>query len=221
MHTVWGLARSLSDETDQIERVAEAKLKAFTGSTSKFYFDVKGKRGFSAPVTARIHILSNNGLPIYDRSSALVERILHLQFEKSFIGREDRGLKSRLYREIDGIFNWALAGYTRIANAPREFTVPARSAKALQHYREQSNPFKVWFEEMIEVTRNPADLIIKLEVLTRHNEWLKERGHRAIADNTCARQIRLIVSDVSETRVTGQVQTARCGNAGPGHTFWK
>ena len=180
MRTVWGLARSLIDETDQIERVAEAKLKAFTGSTSKFYFDVKGRRGFSAPVTARIHILSNNGLPIYDRSSALVERILHLQFDKSYIGREDRGLKLRLYREIDGIFNWALAGYARIAQA-REFTVPARSAKALQHYREQSNPFKVWFDEHVEPTRNhTADQVIKLEVLTKHNEWLKERGHRAI-----------------------------------------
>src|SRR5439155_21032575 len=129
-------------------------------STSKFFFDVKGKPGFAAKPTARIMILSNNGLPIYDRSTALVKRILHLQFDKSFAGKEDTQLRNKLYVEIPGIFNWALAGYARISST-RQFTLPARSAAALRHYEEQSNPFKLWLDDFVEITNNENDVIFK------------------------------------------------------------
>lgn len=198
-----GKLLNLCDETDQIERVAEARIKRFTGSTGKIYFDVKGVRGFSASFTARILIISNNGIPIYDRSTALVSRMLHLQFDKSHVGKEDIGLRARLQGELPGIFNWALTGYARI-RAQREFTLPARSAEALKHYAEASNPFKVWFDDMIEVTGREADYIGKRELLTAHNTWLKEGGHKPISEVLCGRQVRQIASQVKDGKRPAQ-----------------
>jgi putative DNA primase/helicase len=193
-----GKLLNLCDETDQIERLAEAQLKRLTGATSKFFFDVKLKEGFDEPVTARILILSNNGIPVYDRSQAVIARMLHLQYDKSHRENPDTGLKARLFGEAAGIFNWALEGYARI-RATRKFTAPARSAEALRQYEEQSDPFKVWFDEHIEVTQNENSFLFKRrEVLTKHNDWLREGGHKPIADNTCAKQIRLLVPGIKD-----------------------
>jgi putative DNA primase/helicase len=193
-----GKLLNICDETDQIERVNEAKLKRYTGSTAKFFFDLKGVRGFSDYVTARMLIHSNNGIPIYDRSNAVIARMLHLQYDQSNLGKEDDRLREKLYGEAAGIFNWALEGYARI-RANRRFTIPVRSAEALEQYEEQSNPFKVWFEEAVEVTRDQKDFLFKRrELLHSHNEWLKEGGHKPIADNTAAREVRKLVPGIKD-----------------------
>jgi P4 family phage/plasmid primase-like protien len=186
------------DETDQVERLAEAQLKRLTGDTGKFFFNVKHKEGFDEPVTARILILSNNGIPIYDRSQAVLARMLHLQYDKSHRDNPDTGLKARLFAEAPGIFRWALQGYARI-QATRKFTIPRKSKEALLHYQEQSDPFKVWFEENVEVTTDEKLYLFKhRDVLAKHNDWLKEGGHKPIADNTCAKQIRLLVPGIKD-----------------------
>ena len=49
-----------------------------------------------------------------DSSGALASRYVVLMMERSFFGREDLGLATRLLTELPGILNWARAGYLRI-----------------------------------------------------------------------------------------------------------
>jgi putative DNA primase/helicase len=56
-----------------------------------------------------------NELPQFaDSKSALSNRFLVLKFNKSFYGKEDLKLESRLANERAGILNWALTGLDRL-----------------------------------------------------------------------------------------------------------
>jgi putative DNA primase/helicase len=132
------------DETDRIERMHEGIFKTYVGE-GLFFFDVKHKNGFEARPTARILILSNDRLPVSDRSEGLWRRMILLPFKKTFIGQEDPELLQKLMPELAGVFNWAIQGLARLrANG---WTVPAISKAEKAQYVRDCNPARTWIEE--------------------------------------------------------------------------
>lgn len=110
----------------------------------------KHKSDWSGKSGVRFMMLSNDTPQFSDRSNAIGNRMIHVKFRVSFVGREDFGLKARLKTEAAGILNWALAGLARL-EAHGTFTVPESGLEVAQEMKENSNPIGIWVEEMCEM----------------------------------------------------------------------
>lgn len=90
-------------------------------------------------LTARITIASNEFLKVPDHAGALIRRMNLIEFQQSFVGREDFGLEAKLMKEIPGIAIWALEGLRRL-RTNGTFTVPPSSRSALMDMRTANSP---------------------------------------------------------------------------------
>ena len=103
---------SLSGRTDAVV-VAEV-LKSISGE-DPVAVGRKYKTPWIGQLKVRFVLAANEVLSLQDRSGALASRMILLQFEHSFYGREDKGLLDRLRLEKASILNWALEGLKRLA----------------------------------------------------------------------------------------------------------
>jgi putative DNA primase/helicase len=149
MRETVGKLINVVDETDKIERMHEGIFKTYVGE-GLFFFDVKHKDGFQARPTARLLILSNDRLPITDRSQGMWRRMLVLPFKKSFTDKEDTQLLNKLRSELPGIFNWALQGLARLRQQDK-FTSPKVSEAEKEAYKLECNPAKAFLLDTFEV----------------------------------------------------------------------
>ena len=86
-------------------------------------------------------IFSCNGIPMMiDDSGATTNRITVLMFDRSFHGREDRGLATRLIQEAEGVAAWAVEGLRRLLANGGNFTTPQSSIDAMTNMKEENQP---------------------------------------------------------------------------------
>ncbi len=91
--------------------------------------DRKFKDAITALLKCRVTIAANLLPNLPDESLALSARTMILQFNESFLGREETGLKRYLLQnEMPGIMLWALEGLERLTKAG-VFTLPKDAAK--------------------------------------------------------------------------------------------
>ena len=115
------------------------RIKGITGEDT-FHIEYKQVSTFLDMVLPTRLIIACNELPsFYEVSGALSSRILLLQFNQSFVGREDFTLKDRLRGELSGISNWALQGLARL-RANKGFTIPNDTQEAIRDYMEDNSP---------------------------------------------------------------------------------
>ena len=58
---------------------------------------------------------ANEVLALQDRTGALASRLIMLQLEYSWLGKEDTTLfEKKLFPEVSGILNWSLEGLRRL-----------------------------------------------------------------------------------------------------------
>lgn len=107
-------------------------------------------RKFLKPVTvklsARIMIITNELPWLRDASGALVGRFVVLVLRKSFYGKEDIALTSRLLAELPAILGWALDGRDRLQKRGA-FKPPKASDDALREMEELSSPIIAFVSE--------------------------------------------------------------------------
>lgn len=101
--------------------------------------DRKNVEAWIGHLSARIVMLTNEALQLGDASGALVGRLIVLQMRRSFFGKEDRMLTSRLLAELPGIFNWALAGRERLY-ARGHFVQPASAQEMVEEMHDLNSP---------------------------------------------------------------------------------
>src|SRR5262249_53944197 len=79
----------------------------------------KHKDHVTVRLSTRVMILSNELPHLRDDSTALAGRFVTLQLSRSWAGKEDTGLKSRLLKELPGILLWAVEGLRRLRKENR------------------------------------------------------------------------------------------------------
>lgn len=119
----------------------------------------KGQDHFTTKLNTRFMVACNQMPKFFDVSGALASRILILQFNRSFEGVEDRGLKGKLLGEISGIYNWALAGLQRL-RINKEFTIPASMKEAKKEFQDEGSKEGAFLRDccIIERRVNPGNL---------------------------------------------------------------
>jgi putative DNA primase/helicase len=155
--------------------------------------------------------ISCNELPnFHDTSGALAARLLILPFDKSFAGREDRGLLTKLLAELSGIANWGLEGLRRLRDNGR-FSEPERGRQELNQFRRTTDAFGflqdcLWVERGIDpgnldgvrIVEGPLS-ITRPELIGAYTDWSIENG--LTPDKSwIVRRMRVILPKLTESR---------------------
>lgn len=119
-------------------------------------------------------LMLTNELPkLTDASAALASRMLLLQFEKSYLGREDKNMEKRILQELPSILNWAIEGWIRLQERGH-FSQPRSGDKALRDLQELQSPVKAFVREECVVDDDAT--IDKDRLYQAWCDWCKATG---------------------------------------------
>lgn len=130
----------------------------------------------SAVVTrlgTRVMIVSNDLPNLYDSSPAINKRFMLLKLWKSFYGKEDVTLLSKLQKEIAGIACWARDGYCSLRKNGR-FSIPESSRNAVDEWWRDSSPINTFAEECLSVSADARTA--SADMFAAYKAWCDETG---------------------------------------------
>jgi putative DNA primase/helicase len=128
------------------------KLKAATGNDA-LPVERKGKDIQGSAVLPTRWLLSANSMPqLHDASGALAQRMLLLNFNRTFAGREDTGLLDKLLADLPGIAAWAVAGLRDLRQ--HGWAAPAVSQAARNEFRRASSSPLAFLQDCCQVRRD-------------------------------------------------------------------
>lgn len=186
----------ISPKLDQSEAVE--KILRITGEDS-LSVDRKNLPVIHAQIGARFMLMSNLAPRLSDAGAAFVSRMLVLKMESSFLGREDRDLKRKLVGEVrgtkrvggelEGILNWAIAGWERLVSRGR-FVQPDSSREIVDDMAEMSTPV-VAFVRSCCTTEAPEDWVHSDHLFNAWRKWCETEGREAVGEkSTFVRNLR-------------------------------
>lgn len=123
-------------------------------------------------LVCRITIASNDILDVPDHAGALMRRLNYIEFNTSFVGKEDFQLPTKLKKEIPGIAVWALAGLRRLREQGL-FTVPDSSRAAMQEWKTATSPVAAFLEECCDQAAGVE--VLRSELYDAWSKWSTER----------------------------------------------
>jgi len=107
-------------------------------------------RKFLPPLTVqlptRIMMMSNEIPDMRDASGALAKRYIVLTLTKSWLGKEDTALTSKIRTEFSGILLWALEGLARLL-ARGKFLQPSSSVQTIEELEAMTSPIRAFIIE--------------------------------------------------------------------------
>lgn len=130
-----------------------SNFKAITGG-DQIGYHVMYKGQQSAVMRTKIMISTNNMPDFIDPSGALVNRMLVFPFWKSFQGKEDVNLRSKLIGEIAGICQWAIAGLDALRKNNNKFIEANVGLIEKNEIREDMFPLSQYVKEMCKLEPN-------------------------------------------------------------------
>jgi len=171
---------------------------------------VQVERKFENPYSTKLYaklMFSVNRLPYSrDNTYAIMRRLVILPFLKTYVenqpkgenqGKVDLTLEGRILAELDGIFNFALAGLQRLQANNYVFTKSQKSAAILKEYQLEINPFLDFVQSCIVPAepnpKQPERKSIEIhELFSGFKEWCYEGNHKKLLDVTLKRFLKEI-----------------------------
>jgi putative DNA primase/helicase len=177
-------ARGVGDATEM--------LKTISGEDSVTVHR-KNKVSWEGHLPARFMLMSNDTPSFTDASGALGNRLIHIRFTRSFLGRENIGLTTELLTELPGVFLWALEGLRSLDQRGR-FHVPAASAEVDEDVRRTASPHLVFLEERC--TLDPSARTTLDAVWHAWVAWCLEDGAEAGNKRWLTRKLKAVAPSV-------------------------
>jgi len=155
------------DKSAVAERMLAITGEDLISAPRKFRDDWTGK------IQVRFVMLSNEVPRLTDVSGALPSRCLTLHMPKSFYGKEDPALTSKLLQELPGILNWSLDGYARLRKRGY-FLQPEAGKAVLEELEELASPIMQFIREKCRV--EPGASIPTTSLYEAWREWCGGQG---------------------------------------------
>jgi putative DNA primase/helicase len=133
----------MSTRVDQT--IIGERLLSITGQSAQGV-DRKHRDTWNGVLPTRFLILTNELPRLEDASGALASRFIVLTLSRSWLGREDTELFSRLEGELSGILSWALDGLERLWDRGR-FSTPRSSHSAIREMEDLGSPIKAFVRD--------------------------------------------------------------------------
>lgn len=130
----------------------------------------------NATLRARILVTCNRLPKFIDESGALAARMLVVRFDRSFRGREDRGMGEKLRAEMSGIANWALEGLRRLRSNGYRFTVGELGSAEVEDAARSQSPALRFAEARLTVSGDDEDFTPMSEVYQAYRDWAAFEG---------------------------------------------
>ncbi|AMV37383.1 phage/plasmid primase, P4 family [Planctomyces sp. SH-PL62] len=141
--------------------------------------DRKHQSAWTGKLPTRFVLISNELPRLKDSSRALSSRLILLRFTRSFYGKEDLGLLTRLQEELPGILIWALEGWRRLQLRGR-FHQPASGRSLLESMDELASPVAVFLEDCCVV--EPGASVPSSDLYDAWRSWCRRHGRDAVGD---------------------------------------
>jgi putative DNA primase/helicase len=133
----------------------------------------KHKTSLTTRLTTRFVVLAN-GIPrLVDESGALANRFIILKLTQKFLGREDHGLTTRLYKELPGILLWAIEGWRRLKERGY-FLQPASAQLDVDLMHDSSSPMGAFIREQCVV--GPEHEVAIADLYNAYRNWCLAKG---------------------------------------------
>jgi putative DNA primase/helicase len=108
----------------------------------------KYREQWSGKLPTRLHIISNELPRFGDASSAIVGRLVLLLTQRSWLGKEDHELETKLRAELTGILNWSLDGLRRLTiDNENRFTRFEAAEEAITAMQDLASPVGAFVRE--------------------------------------------------------------------------
>jgi putative DNA primase/helicase len=134
----------------------------------------KNKEAWNGYLPTRIIIYSNEILQLTENSNALTGRMVVLKMTNSFWSKEDTDLSVKLFKELSGIFNWAMEGLARRLERGGHFVQPESGKEYLELMAEVGNPIGSFVEEALIFDATTATS--KDEVFACYKHWATKKN---------------------------------------------
>ena len=135
--------------------------------------DIKYKHAWTGRLPTRFMLMSNETPTLMDASTALANRFIVLRLETSHLGREDRGLESRLRAELPGILLWALDGARRLRDRGH-FVQPASARPVVDELVALGSPISAFLADRCEV--GPGHTVAMNDLYQAWRGWCESEG---------------------------------------------
>ena len=182
---------NISPDSGEIDRDAEGALKAFT-SGDRMDFDRKNLAPISVEPTARLVISTNSKPRFADKSSGIWRRLLLMPMvhvipeSERVLGMDKIGWWEQS-GELPGMLRWALAGLARLKRQ-KTFTVPLVSAAALEEYRDEQNPARVFLRDHTQASHSEE---VETQILyAAYADWCRAHGFRVHPDSWFGKEVK-------------------------------
>jgi P4 family phage/plasmid primase-like protien len=149
--------------------------------------DRKHKAAWTGRLATRLVIMSNELPSLHDNSPALANRFTPLILEKSFLGREDVGLATRIIaNELPGVLLWALEGWRRMRERGH-FALPAASEEAIAEILDLGSPVAAFVNARCEL--GDGKTVEKEQLYRAYRAWCDATEQHAVAANMFSRDL--------------------------------
>ncbi|MNH87236.1 hypothetical protein D3C73_397150 [compost metagenome] len=121
-------------------------------------------------------LITTNEIPqLRDDAGALMARIVPVVFDRSFVGKESRGLKASLREELPGILVWSLEGYRRLKKRG-DFVLPAGSQELIGRMGAVFSQMGTFIEDCA-ILDDDAQVLFS-DLFIAYQLWAEEQGLR-------------------------------------------
>lgn len=177
---------NISSEMSAESTMADGYLKAIVAG-DEIDAERKYKPPFSFKPFVRI-VGATNHLPrLLDLSEGFFRRAVVLKFNRRFTEQQqDKELPAKLTAELSGILGWAVTGLQRLRERG-SFIIPRSSTAALEVYRAESDPVKMFADECLESSSISA--IAAKHIYAAYKEWSLAYGYRPGNDATFGKRM--------------------------------
>lgn len=147
------------------------------------------------------HMISMNDFPgIKDKTDAFFRRIIVLEYNQKFEGKDDDPfLTEKLLEELDGIFMWALEGLKRVLDRKR-IDIPETVIQAKLRFRQKVNPVILFVSE--ECKLGEGCRVSPPKLYNKYKDWADESKLIALGKSNFYENILLNCQGVARRRPT-------------------
>ncbi|MBO6584755.1 MAG: bifunctional DNA primase/polymerase [Gracilimonas sp.] len=172
----------LFSEIQEGRRLDEAKVKNLTGGdtiTARFL----RQEFFDFEPSHTIWLFGNHKPLISGTDDGIWRRLRLIKFARQFSEKErDRHLREKLYKELPGIFNWALEGLEKWKGNGRRLAIPEKVKRETLNYRGEMDVLTSFIQETCKegVTYSCSNK----ELRSAYELWCSENGLQVMSNKT-------------------------------------
>jgi putative DNA primase/helicase len=169
--SLWKKRVVVSSEFEEGKAWDSTKVKSLTGGDAITARRMREDFWTFDP-THKLFVTANAKPIVRENSDGFWRRMKLIPFEQSFRGREDKKLRERLRKNLEGVLAWAVAGAS--AWYREGLAVPESITKATLAYREEQDDVGRFFDECCD--RGPNARCSREEIYDRYRTWCEALG---------------------------------------------